>query len=91
MPHLLPATFTCPRCGATTSWGKPGIAAFVGVDLLATVVALPFFAFGVIGFVIAVCVAGFALMAFVHRNTRCRGCGKRISRAQAVSLSGKGT
>ena len=47
-------------------------------DLLATLVALPFFALGVIGFVVAVCVAMFGAMFFLHHYARCEACGKRV-------------
>jgi predicted RNA-binding Zn-ribbon protein involved in translation (DUF1610 family) len=85
MTPLPTESFECPHCGATTSWSKPGVGKVIGIDLLATVITLPFLAFGVFGFFVAVCVAGVALIFIAYRSARCSGCGKQISRAQARS------
>ena len=88
MTNSWPATFKCPHCRSNAAWEKPGLGAIIGADLLATIVALPFFALGVAGFTVAVCVAMFGALYWLHNNMWCTTCGKRISREQAHAASG---
>jgi hypothetical protein len=88
MTDRWPTTFKCPHCKSETAWEKPGYGAIIGADLLATIVALPFFAIGVTAFVVAISVAMFGALFWLNNNTWCRNCSARIARAQVQSGSG---
>jgi hypothetical protein len=88
MTNRWPANFKCPHCQADTAWEKPGLGATVAADVLATIVALPFFALGVAGFVVAVCLAMFGAMYWLHNNMWCDSCGTRIARTRVATGSG---